>query len=149
MRQRLKTINQPIMSLDATHPARKFLCAFDECLSNCGGCELDLYETPIDQEWTSTTDGKVWKFSAFVYKCLAFDIRLDGFIARAPQWTASEKHTLEQLPLFHSLMDECRHAAEQCGNTDCLELVNEVVQMLKLWQEYLRYRESMIAGSGD
>jgi hypothetical protein len=81
------------------------------------------------------------------YTYLAFDIRLDGFITSAPQWTASEKWALEHLPSFHSLMDECAHAAEQCGNTDCLELVDEVMHMLKSWEEYLQYRERMIAGS--
>ncbi|MEX0677907.1 MAG: hypothetical protein WD063_12575 [Pirellulales bacterium] len=145
MRHRRKTINRPVMSLEDTHPAKRFLCAFDECLLNCGGCELGLYETPIDQEWRSATDSKVWKFSAFVYTYLAFDIQLDGFITSAPQWTASETWALEQLPRFHALMDECAHAAAQCGNTDCLELVDEVVQMLKLWKEYLRYREESIA----
>jgi hypothetical protein len=149
MRDRLATKNHPVMSLEDTHPAKQFLCAFDECLLNCGGCELDLYETPIDEEWTSATDGKVWKFSSFVYRYLAFDIELDGFIASAPQWTSSEKWALEHLPLFHTLMDECAHAAEQRGNTDCLELVDEVVRMLKLWNEYLQYREHTIVGSRD
>lgn len=149
MRERLKIINRPVMSLEDTHPAKRFLCAFDECLNDCGGCELGLYETPIDQEWTSATDGKVWKFSAFVYTYLAFDVNLDGFITSAPQWTASEKWALEHLPRFRSLMDECARAAEQCDNTDCLELVDIVVQMLKLWDEYLLYRKRMIAGSCD
>ena len=149
MRQRLKTINQPIMSLDAAHPAKRFLCAFDQCLSDCGGCELDLYETPIEQEWTSASDGKVWKFSSFVYMYLAFDIRLDGFITSAPHLTESEKWAIQQLPRYHALMDECAHAAEQSGNTDCLELVDEVVRMLKLWDEYLQYRKRMIANACD
>ncbi len=145
MRQRLKTINQPIMSLDATHPAKRFLCAFDECLSNCGGCELDLYETPIDQEWTSATDGKVWKFSSFVYRYLAFDIQLDGFNTSAIQLTSSETWAIAHLPQFRTLMAECAHAAQQRGNADCLELVDEVLRMLKLWDEYLTYRKEMIA----
>jgi hypothetical protein len=145
MRDRLATRNHPVMSLEDTHPAKQFLRAFDECLLNCGGCELDLYETPIDEEWTSATDGKVWKFSAFVYRYLAFDIRLDGFITSAPQWTASEKSALEHLPLFHTLMAECARAAEQRGNTDCLELVDEVVRMLGFWEQYLSFREEMIS----
>jgi hypothetical protein len=149
MRDRLEILNRPILALDDDHPAKKFLCAFTECLDNCAGCELDLYETPIDQEWRSATEGKDCRFSGFVYAYLAFDLELDGFITSAPQLTDSERWALEGLPRLHALMDECALAAEQCGNTDCLELVQEVVQMLNLWDEYLQYRQWMIAGSAD
>jgi hypothetical protein len=42
-------------------------------------------------------------------------------------------------------MNECGHAAKQCGNIDCLELVDEVERMLNLWDEYLSYRKEVIS----
>jgi hypothetical protein len=55
--------------------------------------------------------------------------------------------TLASVSLTHGRMRAGR--AEQCDNTDCRELVEIVVQMLTLWDEYLLYRERMIAGSLD
>jgi hypothetical protein len=147
MKDRLIALNQPILRLEDSHPAKRFLCAFAECLGNCGGCEAGLYDVPIDQEWTSATDGKAWKFSAFVYTCLAFDLQLDGFITSATRWTRSERWALENLPRFRSLIHECARAAEQAANTDCLELTEEVLHMLDLWDEYLAYRQEMIVSS--
>ncbi len=142
----IERLNQRVFELDDAHPAKRFLCAFIECRSECVGRELDPPgQVPIDQEWKSASDGRLWTFSAFAYGALSFDIELDGFITTAPDWTESEEWALEQLPRFHSLMDECACAAKQCGNTDCLELVDEVVRMLNLWDEYLSYRKEMIS----
>ena len=145
MRTGIEELNRQVMLLENSHSAKRFLCAFDQCLADCVGCELDLYEAPIDQEWISTTDGKTWRFSAFAYKYLAFDIVLDGFINNAPQWTNSEKSAIKDLPRYRLLMDECARAARQCDNTDCLELVEIVVNMLKQWQAYLDFRNEMIS----
>jgi len=143
----IERLNRPVFKLDDAHPARRFLSAFIDCRTDCVGRELDPPgQVPIDQEWKSPSDGRVWTFSAFAYGFLSFDLELDGFITGAPYWTASEKWAQENLPRFHSLMDECGHAAKQCGNSKCLELVDKVVGMLKLWKDYLRYREESIAG---
>ena len=104
---RFEEMNRRILGLDDAHPAKRFLLAFEECLRDCGGCELGLYETPIDQEWTSATDGKAWTFSAFIYKHLAFDLSLDGFIEGANRLTDSELWAEQKLPLLFALMDEC------------------------------------------
>jgi hypothetical protein len=145
MKQGIEESNRPVMLLEDTHPAKRFLRAFDECLADCGGCELALYETPVDQEWLSATDGQVWKFSTFVYKYLAFDIVLDGFITNAPRLTMSEKSAINDLPRYRLLMAECAHAARQCDNTDCLELVEIVVNMLAKWEDYLDFRRKAIS----
>jgi hypothetical protein len=149
MRERLWAINRPVESLDDSHPAKRFLRAFDECLGDCGGCELGPYDVPIDQEWTSAVDGEAWTFSAFVYKRLAFDVQLGGFLAGAPQQTESELWALEQLPRYRSLMEESAQAATQSNNVDCLELVNVVIPVLTLWDEYLEYRKAAIVESNE
>jgi protein subunit release factor B len=42
-------------------------------------------------------------------------------------------------------MRECAAAAKQCGNIDCLELVEMVLNMLILWGEYLDFRKETIS----
>ena len=148
MRERIAADNLPVMALDDAHPAKRFLCAFSDCLDECACCEI-YYDPPIDQQWTSETDGRAWRFSGFVYCHLCYSLVLDGFITRAPDWTDSERWAFERLPLLHTMMNECAHAALDCGNTDCLELIEEVVTMLKAWEEYLEYRGRMIAGEID
>jgi hypothetical protein len=143
----IERLNRPVFELDDAHPAKQFLTAFIECRSNCVGRELDPPgQTPIDQEWQSATDGKTWTFSAFAYRYLSVDIVVDGFLTNAPRWTPSELGAIERLPQYRALMSECAQAAQQSGNTDCLELVDEVVGMLKLWDEYLEFRRWTVEG---
>lgn len=145
----IQSINRPVLALDDMHPAKKFLCAFIECRWNCVGRELGQYEAPIDQEWTSTTDGKRGTFSGFAYRILSFDIELDGFLQSVPHLTASEQQDKEQLPNLRLLMNECADAARQRGNGEILELTDEVLEMFGLWEEYLRYRREMILQTRD
>jgi hypothetical protein len=142
----IERLNRPVFELDDAHPAKRFLSAFIACRTNCVGRELaPPGQSPIDQEWTSASDGRDWTFSAFAYGYLSFDIELDGLITGAQQLTESERWALGNLPRFQILMGECARAAKQRGNADCLELVDEVVAMLKLWDEYLQYRKRTIA----
>jgi len=142
----IERLNQPVFELDDAHPAKRFLLAFIECRTECVGRELTPPdEVPVDQQWTSAIDGRLWTFSAFAYGFISTDIELDGFLATAPRWTESETWALAELPRYRTLMDECAQAANQCGNTDCLELVDIVARMLDLWDEYLSYRKEMIA----
>jgi hypothetical protein len=137
--------NRPVLALDDVHPAKRFLCAFIECRWNCVGRALGQYEAPIDQEWTSTTDGQRWTFSGFAYRILSFDIELDGFIQSAPYLTASEQEAEEQLPNMHLLMNECAQAARQSGNSDVIEPADQVLEMISLWEQYLSFRKEMIS----
>jgi len=141
----LKSINQPVLALDDLHPAKKFLHAFIECRWNCVGRELGQFEAPIDQEWKSASDGRVWTFSAFAYGVLSFDIELDGYLTSAPFPTESERWDLQNLPLHRSLMHECAQAARQSGNKDIIELTDEVLEMLSLWEGYLEFRRNTIS----
>jgi hypothetical protein len=145
MKRRFQPDYQQILTLAAGHPAREFLCAFTDCLDRCGGCELGLYEQPIDQRWVSSLDGEEWTFSTFVYKYLAVDLLLDGFVANSDKWTTSESWALSGLPRFRILIAECTDAAARCGNADCLELTSLVTRMLDRWDEYLDFRRKMIA----
>ncbi len=138
-------LNRPVLELDDAHPAKRFLLAFMDCQSNCVGQELGQFRAPVDQEWVSATDGERWTFSAFAYKILSFDLELDGFLQRAPRLTASEQGAIERLPSYRTLMTECAEAARKKGNTDVLELTDQVLETLDLWEEYLRFREKMIA----
>ena len=146
----IKRLNRPVFKLDDAHPAKRFLSAFMECRSDCVGRELDPPgQVPIDQEWKSASDGRVWTFSAFAYGVLSFDIELDGYLTNAPSLTESEKLDREHLPLHRSLMSECADVARQSGNREILELTDQVLEMLGLWEEYLTYRQEMVSKTRD
>ncbi|HEX3654794.1 MAG TPA: hypothetical protein VHV55_03260 [Pirellulales bacterium] len=141
---RIIELNQPVFNLDGAHPAKMFLLAFVECLEDCPLRELGLDGTgPIDQSWCSTTDGKLWKFSSFVYSFLCFDILLDGFLENAPHLTASELGAAAEIPRLRALMHECAAAAERDRNEEILTLTDQVLRMLSLWDSYLEFREEM------
>jgi hypothetical protein len=143
---RIESMNRPVLDLDDTHPAKKFLNAFMDCLADCAGRELGLDgETPIDQEWRSATDGRVWTFSGFVYAFLCFDILLDGFLESSPSLTESEKFAAQEIPRLRSMMEECAQAAQRDGNRDILELTDQVMTMLSLWEQYLSFRQGMVS----
>ena len=95
----------------------------------------------IDQEWVSASDGRRWTFSGFIYSYICFDIGLDGFLQDAPRLTPSEIVALDELPRFRTMMHECADAARRDGNDDILELTDQVLEMLGLWEDYLKFRE--------
>ena len=130
-----------MLALDDAHPAKTFLTEFIECRANCVGRELGSDEDmPIDQAWTSSLDNKVWTFSSFAYRFLSFDIELDGFLESASYVTASETGAARELPIYRSLMHECAQAARKSGNNEILELTDDVLKMLNLWEAYLNFR---------
>ena len=100
---------------------------------------------PIDQAWTSASDGRVWTFSGFIYSFICFDIELDGFLQGAANLTPSEIAAARELPRLRSMMNECAEAARQSGNSEILELTDQVLEMLTLWEQYLSYRKEMIS----
>ena len=117
---------------------------------SCAGRELDLDgQVPIDQAWTSSSDGRVWTFSGFIYAFICFDIELDGFLTNARSLTESETTAARQLPLLRSMMSECVEAARQSGNTEILELTDQVLEMFSLWEQYLNFRKEMISQAPD
>ena len=142
----IENMNRPVLKLDDSHPAKRFLTAFIDCRMDCVGRHHDWTgEKPIEQEWRSATDGKVWTFSGFAYRALSFDIELDGFLQNAPSLTESETCAARQIPLLRTLMEECAQAAQQNENHDILELTDQVMIMLSLWEQYLNFRKEMIS----
>jgi hypothetical protein len=147
---RVESKNRKVLELDDSHPARRFVEAFIDCRMSCAGRELDLGgQVPIDQAWTSASDGRVWTFSGFIYSYICFDIELDGFLQRVPNLTPSEVEAARELPRFRLMMNECAEAARQSGNSEILELTDRVLEMLTLWEEYLSYRKEMISRAPD
>ena len=142
----IEKLNRPILKLNDSHPAKKFLSAFIDCRTDCAGRELGFAgRVPIEQEWKSATDGRVWTFSGFIYAFICFDIELDGFLQNAGNLTPSEIAAARELPRLRSMMNECAEAARQSGNGEILELTDQVLEMLSLWKEYLSFRKDMIS----
>jgi hypothetical protein len=141
---RTESINRPVLALDDSHPAKRFLEAFIDCKTDCVGRHHEVDgQVPIDQSWTSSTDGRVWTFSDFAYAFLSLDIELDGFLQSAPYLTPSEIDAARKLPVLRSMMDECAEAANYSGNPEILELTDQVLEMLSLYEEYLSFRRKM------
>jgi hypothetical protein len=150
MYSHIESMNRPVLELDDAHPAKKFLSAFLDCRMNCSERELDIGDqTPIDQAWTSASDGRVWTFAGFIYSFICFDIELDGFLQSASDLTASEIAASRELPRLRMMMNECAEAARQSGNSEILELTDQVLEMLSLWEQYLSFREKMISRAHD
>lgn len=139
----IEDLNDPIYDLDDDHPAKKFLEAFVDCRSNCVGRAIEWDDRkPIDQEWQSAIDGRRWKFSGFAYAFISYNILMDGFLQNAPFPVGSEIWAMERMPLLRSMTNECAQAARLDGNTEILELTDEVLDMLHLWDEYHEFRRA-------
>ena len=146
---RIAEMNRRIMELDSSHPAKRFLNAFSGCQSDCVGCELGIDgEKSIDQEWTSSTDGRRWTFSGFAYAFLALDFALDEFVEGVP-FVGSETGTAQNISSLRTMMIECADAARRSGNNEILGLTSQVLQMLDRWEEYSSFRSTRLAGGGD
>jgi hypothetical protein len=147
---RVESKNRAVLTLDDSHPAKQFVEAFIDCRMTCAGRELDLGgRVPIDQMWTSASDGRVWTFSGFIYSFICFDIELDGFLQSVPYLTPSEIAAVREIPRLRSMMNECAEAARQSGNGNILELTDQVLEMLSLWEQYLTFRKEMILHAHD
>jgi hypothetical protein len=139
--------NRRVLKLPGPHPAKTFLSAFIECRFNCVGKELGLGGAPpIDQAWQSAVDGKLWKFSAFAYGYLSFDIVLDGYLKKSSRLTESEHFDEQSIGIQRILMHECAAAAAFDGNREIIKLTEQVLNMLELWERYLEYRKEVVAG---
>ena len=146
----IESMNRSVLELDNAHPAKNFLSAFIDCRMNCSERELEIGDqSPIDQAWTSASDGRAWTFSGFIYSFICFDIELDGFLQSARNLTPSEIAASRELPRHRSMMNECAEAARQSENHEILELTDQVLEMLGLWEQYLSYREEMISQTRD
>jgi hypothetical protein len=133
--------DQFILSLDDSHPAKKFFIAFCECRDNSVGRHHDWTgEVPIEQAWVSA-DGKKWLYSSFAYMYLSFTLTLDGCVNNTRYLTDDERYLATQIPIIRTLMKECCLAARQEGNVAILDLAYEVLAMLDLGEEYIEYRK--------
>jgi hypothetical protein len=149
MRMHIEEINAPVFELDDMHPAKRFLEAFLDCLDDCVGRQHGLKGTPIDHEWRSATDGRLWTFSGFAYTFLSYDIELDGFLTNAPALTESETDAIGKIPKLREYMRECAEACRRDGNKEILALTDQVNQLLDLWEEYIRFRQRTIQRAHD
>lgn len=122
-------LNRPLFEFPESHPAHQFLSAFIRCRVECVG--RDACDEPIDQEWFSASELRQRSFSDFAYAHLSFDIVLDGWLSNAQELTESEKQWLDQLPRFRVLLEECKSAAIEDGNSRILPLVQQVKDMLE------------------
>jgi hypothetical protein len=130
-------LNKPLLSLPPEHPARQFLEAFVECRRNCAGRELD----GIDQAWFSTTDGRNYQFSSFIYANISFDVELDGWLGATPQMTENERHTLGEIAHMRTLVHECLDAADADHNAPVVDMCDQLLHMFDLWQHCIEYRQ--------
>ena len=62
-----------------------------------------------------------------------------------PVSESPETGAARELPNYRSLMHECAQAAKQSGNDEIIELTDQVLEMLGLWEEYLQFRRDMIS----
>ncbi len=123
-----------ILSLADSHPAKRFLVAFLQCKDECvGQHHLWTEKSPIEQAWVSS-DGKKWLFSDFAYEFLSLDLVLEG-----PNDKDSEQRTMQKIQLMRSLIKECSNAAKNDGNIEILKLTERVIQMLRLWEEFIQF----------
>ncbi len=146
--QHIERMNRPVLGLDDSHPAKRFLNAFMDCRGNCVGREIDWGQGGgVDQQWRSAVDDRTRTFSSFAYECLSFDIELDGFLQNAKCLTESERCAVEALPHMTSMMYECAAAAREYGNDEVVEMTDDVLEMLRLWEAYLDFRRNWIAAA--
>jgi hypothetical protein len=130
-------VNRPLFSLPESHPAHRFLRQFIKCQQNCVGREIPYRgreHLAVDQEWFSATDKRMWHFSGLAYMYISFTVELDGWLTDAPAATESEKSTLENLPYLRTLLGECKEACLDNGNTTVLAMVEQVEEVLDLWE---------------
>ncbi len=111
--------------------------AFVACRTNCVGRELE----GIDQEWFSSVDGRKHAFSSFAYEWLSVDVKLDGWLDNTAGLTDSEKQMLRTIPTMESLVLECKAAAMEANNGPVLEFCEQVLSMLKTWNDCIIYAD--------
>jgi hypothetical protein len=136
----VRYFNREIFDLPEDHLAHRFLLAFIKCRCDCIG--LEASDNPIDQEWFSQTDGKVWLYSSFAYQYLAFDIILDAWLSHASGRTIGEERWLSLFPRWRALMFECKNAAEGDNNHAMVSIVEQVLEMLNLWEQSIVARDT-------
>ncbi len=137
------SINYPLFRLPDSHPAHRFLRAFITCREQCVGREFVLPgddHASVDQEWYSLADDRTWTFSAFAYTLLSFDVELDGWLTNAPHMTTSEAGVLDRLPYLRTLLGECEAAAVDNRNTEILAIIEQVRNLLDLWENCITTR---------
>jgi len=136
----IERLNQEIFSLPDGHSAHRFIRAFIECRLKCVGREAS--DDPVDQEWFSESEGRLWSYSEFAYQFLAFDIVLDGWLTHAAERTRDEQYWLCELPRWHTLLHECRIAAENDDNVTMLPVIAQVLKMFALWEQCIIERDA-------
>ena len=136
----VEKLNQELLSLPESHIAHRFLRAFIECRRHCIGREAS--NDPVDHEWFSECDGRLWSYSEFSYTFLSFDIVLDGWLTRAPTRTRNEEQWIAQLPRWRELLRECKSAAELDNNAAVLPIIAQVLGMFELWEECIVKRDT-------
>jgi hypothetical protein len=146
----IKKPNKLLFKLPESHPARRFLEAFISCRLGCVGKEISWNGNPeIDQEWYSSTDERVRRFSEIMYGFVSYDIVLDGWLTDAPKLTYLEERADQKWKHLRLLLSECGETARAEGNAAVLAMVDQVRGMVDLWDAQLLARRKRISELGQ
>ncbi len=144
---RIYPLNYKILAkYPADHPAVRALQVHAEARDVCVGKEIawpnGRTET-IDQTWFSTIDQRVWRFSAFAYAFISFDLLLDGWLGDELGAVGQfEMDFIHELPRLRGLLYECESAANKEGNKLILPLIS------KAHEFFTAFEKSIIARDG-
>lgn len=132
-----------VLSFPDSHPAKRFVEAFEACRSRCVGRDIDWPERPaIDQHWVSEVDRREWKFSQWAYIYLSYTLNPREWLEEynQPRLSASEEQFLQSLPHCLQLLDECSRAAAVQANHEIIEMVAMCREVFRLQQAAIEYR---------
>lgn len=143
--RRIHPINYPVLAkYSAEHPAVRALQVHAEARDQCVAKEIEwpqLGNRAIDQEWFSATDQRVWKFSAFAYAFISFDLVLDGWLLDdIAELQPFEFEFLHELPRLRELLNECECAALADENAGVVPLISKARGFFRAFEESIYAR---------
>lgn len=151
---RVYPTNYPLYKLPANHPAIRALQVHAEARDMCVGKEIDWINKtslkPIEQEWFSRTDQKVWRFSSLAYIYLSYDLELHGWLTSSPlPLEIEQQFLLEEAPKLRILLSECEAAAQADGNDAILPLIAKAREFADAYEHAILFRFEQLGISID
>lgn len=142
---RISPRNYPILKLSEEHPARRALQVHAEACDMCVGKEIAWADKPwikpIEQEWYSETDQKVWWFSSLAYMYLSYELEMHGWLNLSPEPLGIElKFLFEEAPKLRVLLSECEAASRAEGNDRILPLIEKTREFVDAYEEAILFR---------
>lgn len=110
----------------ADHPAKEMFVRHDLCRKNCAGREIAWpNQTPVEQEWFSTTEKRSFSFSSLIYSFICFSPDYRGWKEDAPPESLRDvdRGAIEQLRRIIAIINECKAAATKDKNHEILNLL--------------------------